>query len=101
MITKKEILEERINNEFWIDPAGNIIKYDINLCNPLMYDAVSLHYEIAHLVLPKAKYPQDSLTRLGWCKYGRVGIMHGVLNGNEIQLTQAQINTLERKDKIK
>lgn len=97
----RETFQERVDNEYWIDAKGRVVKYKgpkpeiIDEGTPYAFEddqIVSLHYEIAKAEFPDLEYPDDYVEKkLGWIKVGCFAYGCPIIRKEP---TQKQIDTL-------
>lgn len=83
-----DLLKERRETEYWIDPRGKKVKWKGTLRELDNY--ASTHFLIALQYYPDSKTPEDVLFELNWIMIGAAAY------GTRIkgEPTQAQLNTL-------
>jgi len=85
---KSDWKQNRIKDQYYIDRYGKCHYYtgdDIE-------NVTSVHYQIAHKIYPKDKYPEDNLKKLGWITIGSTSYHNPVIYKEP---SQSQINKLE------
>jgi len=65
---KAQVARERIEHEFWVDRHGRVHRFHGTIEEAM--NVCSMHYEIAHMIYPYAKFPDDVLSNLGWIAIG-------------------------------
>jgi len=87
-------LQDKIDKEYWIDTFGHEYKYSGNLS---IKTIISIHHEIAKIILPNAEYPKDVLMKQGWILMGSTCYHANVIHKYP---TQSQINALDKMNQL-